>query len=194
MLPLTSAFVNTVWNEKKKKKKKNGGGRMHVTSKYIYVVVHRTWGVLWSLPSGIKIVINLGRLVGCRMLDLPHFKDSLKALLNDAALQCLNEISYLSTKHHPKIAFVFACNITKEQHMLYLVTCSLVRSTTTMPLVILYEQLVCFSDDGSCCNLSVSKASDRSNSRSITQWRLSIATRMSLWTRTRAVSQLWKGL
>lgn len=87
--------------------------------------------------------------------DLPHFKDSLKALLNDAELQCLNEINYLSTKHHPKIAFVFACNISKEQHMLYLVTCLLARSTRTMPLLILYEQLVCFSDDGSCCNMSV---------------------------------------
>ena len=78
MPSLTSAFVNTVWNIKKiiiKKKKKNGAGRMHVTSKYI---VHRTWGDLWSLPSGTKIAINLGRLVGCRTLDLPHFKSSVE--------------------------------------------------------------------------------------------------------------------
>ena len=107
---------------------------MHVTSKYI---VHRTWGDLWSLPSWTKIVINLGQLVGCRTLDLPHFKSSVE--------RCLNEMNYLSTKHHPKIAFVFACNITKEH----------VRSTRTMPLLILDEQFVCFSDHGSYCNMSV---------------------------------------
>lgn len=41
----------------------------------------------------------------------------------------MNEINYLSAKHHPKIAVVFACNITKEQHVPDLIRCLQVRST-----------------------------------------------------------------
>lgn len=111
---------------------------MHVTSKYI---VHRTWGDLWSLPSGTKIAINLGWLVGCRTLDLPHFKSSVER----CGITMLEWNQLFVYKTPSKNCFVFACNITKEH----------VRSTRTMPLLILYEQLVCFSDDGSCCNMSV---------------------------------------
>ena len=53
----------------------------------------------------------------------------LKAVLNYAELQCMNEFNYLSKKKKKKIAVVFACNITKEQHVPDLIRCLQVRST-----------------------------------------------------------------
>lgn len=113
---------------------------MHVTSKCIYVVVRRTWSALWSLPSGIKIVINLGRLVGCRMLDLPHFKSS--AEWCGITMLEWNQLRDLSTKHHPKIAFVFARSMTKKQHVAELVRCLHMRSTRATVLILLIVSLI----------------------------------------------------
>ena len=107
---------------------------MHVTSKYI---VHRTWGDLWSLPSGTKIAINLGRLVGCRTLDLPHFKSSVER----CGITMLEWNQLFVYKTPSKNCFRFRLQYYKGA-----------RAINENDAV---TNTICFSDDGSCCNMSV---------------------------------------
>lgn len=100
---------------------------MHVTSKYIYLCCSRPY---WRGPLKFSQRNKDSDKTLSDLLDAECWNCLiLKAVLNHAELQCMNEINYLSTKNHPKIAVVFACNITKEQHVPDLIRCLQVRST-----------------------------------------------------------------